>query len=99
MTASVETIAEFMRFAGTPLNVAQVKLLYSMDLPRGGKVEGAHLTRDSLKALILAHESEHPDKGHYKVELRHFMLVHPPKTLKHDDVDEVLILAGTPGRY
>ena len=61
--------------------------------------EGPHLSRDGLKELILDHEAMYPDKGHYKVELRHYMLVHPPKTLRHDDHDEVLILAGTPGRY
>lgn len=100
MTTSVQLITEFMKFAGCPLTNAQIAVLGTMDIPNGDEpAEGSHLSRDGLKQLILDHEAMYPDKGRYKVELRHYMLVHPPKKLRHDDHDEVLILAGTPGRY
>lgn len=55
------------------------------------------LTRDGLIEYMLEHKRRYPDKGDYRVELRHFVLVMPPQTYQHDDHDKVFILAGIPG--
>lgn len=55
-----------------------------------------YFTRDQLADYVNEHKKQFPEKGHYRVELRHFIVARPPKVMQHDDHDEVFILAGEP---
>lgn len=55
-----------------------------------------YFTRDSLAEYLNEHKRNHPEKGEYLIELRHFIVAKPPNGIQHDDHDQVVILGGEP---
>lgn len=58
--------------------------------------QSKYFTRDSLADYLNEHRREYPEKGDYRIELRHFIVARPPENIPHDDHDKVVILAGEP---
>lgn len=55
-----------------------------------------YFTRDTLVEYLNEHKQKYPEKGDYRIELRHFIVAHPPGKIQHDDNDKVVILGGEP---